>query len=56
MKAVARRALVIPALFLTIGINGLAQDKPATEHGVFGGLAFSLSCHLAAAHGQGRHR
>ena len=27
MKVVARRALVIPALFLTIGINGLAQDK-----------------------------
>ena len=29
MKVVARRALVIPALFLTIGINGLAQDKPS---------------------------
>ena len=27
MKVAARRALVIPALFLTIGINGLAQDK-----------------------------
>ena len=27
MKAVARRALVIAALFLTIGINGLAQQK-----------------------------
>ena len=28
MKVVARRALVVPALFLAIGINGLAQDRP----------------------------
>ena len=31
MKVAARRALVIPALFLTIGINGLAQDKTSDE-------------------------
>ena len=31
MKVVARWALVIPALFLTIGIDGLAQDKTSDE-------------------------